>query len=280
VTLPTVGGLIGQSAGYLEGRGVPSPKLDAERLLAHALGVARLDLYLQYDRPLEPAEVDAFRELVRRRARREPLAYVLGSWGFRHLDIACDARALVPRPETEQLVELALGAADGSLGSVLDLGTGTGAIALAVAQERPGASVTAVDVSPDALALAAENAARNDLGGRVELLHGDLFGPVAGRRFDLVVANLPYVGDGDPVDPELAFEPDVALYAGDAGRELLERLAREAPAHLGPGGHLAAEVGLDQAPWLAERLEAAGLAEARVERDLAGRERFVLARQR
>ena len=280
MTLPTVGGLLPRAADYLGTRGVRSPRLDAEHLLAHALGLTRLDLYLALDRPLEPLEVDAFRDLVRRRGRREPLAYVLGSWGFRGLDLRTDARALVPRPETEVLVERALAlVADRAAPAVVDVGTGTGAIALSVAKERPDAQVTAIDVSADALALTAENAGRNGLRERLELLAGNLLEPVAGRRFDLVVANLPYVGHGEPVDPEVAeYEPAEAVYAGADGRALLDRLAEQLPPCLRPGAGVALEVGLGQAEWLAGRLGRAGLVEIAVAGDLAGVDRVVLAR--
>jgi release factor glutamine methyltransferase len=277
--LPTIRELLPQATGYLEGRGVRSPRLDAEHLLAHALGLQRLDLYLEHDRPLVPAEVDAYRELVRRRGRREPLAYVLGSWGFRSLDLLCDRRALVPRPETELLVEHALRLLeDVQAPRCLDVATGTGAIALSLAQERPDAQVFATDVSADALALSAENAERNGLSGRVELRQGDLLSAFDGQRFDLLVANLPYVAEGDEVDDELEHEPGVAVYADSNGRELLSRLADATAGALRPGGVAAFEVGEGQARWLAERLSERGLDEARVERDLAGIERIVLGR--
>jgi release factor glutamine methyltransferase len=278
--LRTIRELLPQAAAYLEGRGVRSPRLDAEHLLAHTLGLQRLDLYLEHDRPLVPAEVDTFRELVRRRGRREPLAYVLGSWGFRTLDLRTDARALVPRPETEVLVEHALELIRTiEAPRCLDVGTGTGAIALSLARERPDAHLFATDVSDDALALARENAERNGLEGRVELRRGDLVSAFAGERFDLVAANLPYVAEGDDVDDELAHEPDVAIYADGDGRELVARLADAVPVALSPGGAAAFEVGQDQARWLADLLAERALTDVRVERDLAGIERIVLARR-
>jgi release factor glutamine methyltransferase len=278
--LRTIRELLPQAATYLEGRGIRSPRLDAEHLLAHTLGLQRLDLYLEHDRPLVPSEVDAFRELIRRRGRREPLAYVLGSWGFRTLDLRTDPRALVPRPETELLVDHALELLrETEAPRCLDVGTGTGAIALALAKERPDARVFATDVSEDALALAAENAERNGLSGRVELRRGDLLSAFPGERFDLIAANLPYVAEGDQVDDELAHEPDVAVYAETDGRELLARLADAAPAALAPGGAAIFEVGQGQARWLADRLAANGLAGARVEEDLTGIERIVVGRQ-
>ena len=277
--MSTVRELLGRSREYLERNGVPSPKLDAEYLLAHVLAVPRLELYLDHDRPLDAAEVDSLRELVRRRGKREPLAYVLGSWSFFGLELRCDARALVPRPETEVLVERCLALlADTAGPSVVDVGTGTGAIALALAARLPEASVTAIDLSPDALALAAENAALNGLADRVELLEGDLLAPVAGRHFDLVASNPPYVAEGETVDPEVAgFEPALAVYAERGGRAIHERLAEGAVSALRPGGHLVVEVAEGQAPWLAEHLAGLGYTAIAVTRDLRGIERVVEA---
>jgi release factor glutamine methyltransferase len=251
--LPTVRELVGPAAEWLGGKGVPSPRLDADRLLAHVLGLQRLDLYLDLERPLIPAEVDQFRELVRRRGRREPLAYLLGSWSFRGLELAVDARVLVPRPETEWLVEQAL-------------------------RRIADATVTATDVSADALSLARQNASLHD--AAIDFRQGDLLAPVAGSLFDLVLANLPYVGDGDEVDPEVSgFEPALAVYAPDAGRALIERLIGEVGAALAPGGVLSLELGSEHAPWALARLTEAGLLEAEPEPDLAGVERLVFARQ-
>jgi release factor glutamine methyltransferase len=278
--LNTIRELLGPTREYLEGKGVPSARLDAEYLIAHVLGIPRLALYLDHDRPLEPAEVDRLRELVRRRGRREPLAYVLGSWSFYGLELHCDARALVPRPETEILVERCLALLDGvESPAIADVGTGTGAIALALASSLPGAAVTAIDLSPGALALAAENAEANGLAERVELLEGDLLAPVAGRAFDLVAANPPYVAAGAGVDPEVErYEPALAVYAADDGRAIHERLVTDARTVLKPGGHLVVEVGEGQAPWLAEHLVAAGYAAVELTRDLRGVERVVSAR--
>jgi release factor glutamine methyltransferase len=276
----TIRELLGPAREYLEGKGVPSPKLDAEYLLAHVLGVPRLELYLDHDRELQPGEVDSLRELVRRRGKREPLAYVLGGWSFYGLELRCDARALVPRPETEILVERCLALLeDVEAPSIVDVGTGTGAIALALAARLPAANVTAIDLSPDALALAAENAALNELAERVELLQGDLLAPVEGRRFDLVASNPPYVAEGDGVDPEVSgYEPAMAVFAGEAGRAILERVAAAAPAALRPGGRLVVEVGEGQAPWLAERLRGLGYEGVEATRDLRGIERVVSGR--
>ena len=269
----TVGDLLRRTPPYLAERGVRSPRLDAEHLLAHTLGATRLDLYLRFDQPLEQVEVDRFRELVRRRGQREPLAYLLGSWSFRGLELACDPRALIPRPETERLVELALAEIAGvEAPKVLDLGTGTGAIALAIKAARPESRVTASDRSADALALAAANAER--LGLELELLVGDLFEPVEGRRFDLLVANPPYVGEGDEVDPETGFEPRDALVAGADGLDLLRRIVIGAPSD-----RIALEIGHGQGAAVAAQVAGSGFVDHRIELDLAGLERFVLARR-
>lgn len=279
--MTTVRELLRATREYLEGRGVPSAKLDAEYLLAHVLAIPRLELYLDHDRPLEPAEVDRLRDLVRRRGRREPLAYVLGSWGFHGLELHCDARALVPRPETEVLVERCLALLAGTAAAqIVDVGTGTGAIALALAAQLPLAGVTAIDISSAALELAAENAAANGLADRVELLEGDLLAPVAGRAFDLVAANPPYVAVGDEVDPEVAgYEPDLAVYAESGGKAVHERLAADARAALKPGGWLVVEVAEGQAPWLAGHLASLGYGGVGITQDLRGIDRVVAAQQ-
>ena len=276
--LRTVVEVLGLTSAYLAARGYESPRLEAELLLGNVLGLGRLELYLHHDRPLEPSELDALRGLLRRRAAGEPIAYLTGRAGFRRLSLHSDARALVPRPETEVLVELALARLpDG--GRLLDLGTGSGAIALAVAVERPDAVVTAVDSSTAALALAAENRALLGL-ERVELLASDLFAALSGRTFDVVAANLPYVADDDPrVEPGVrAFEPAAALFAGPDGLDLIRRAVDDAPDHLVPGGSLVLELDGGQAPAVKALMEHRGFAEAAAERDLTGRLRFVVGR--
>ena len=187
----TLGEVLRGATDYLAARGVENPRRDAELLLARALGLARIELYTAHDRPLTEAERSAARELVQRRGRREPLAYVLGDWDFRRLTLKTDRRALVPRPETELLVERCLELLDGAESPrVVDVGTGSGAIALAIAQERPDARVHATDISPEALGLAAENAEANGLS--VSFRQGDLLAGLEGP-FDLVVSNPPYV---------------------------------------------------------------------------------------
>ena len=255
---------------YLAGRGVPSPRVDAELLLAHALGLERIELYTQHDRPLTEAERAAARELVARRGAREPLAYVLGDWDFHRLTLKTDPRALVPRPETEVLVERCLELLDGvPEPRVLDVGTGTGAIALALKSERPDADVVATDASPDALALARENAAA--LGLEVEFVETDLAAGVDGP-FTLVVSNPPYVlaAELDALEPEVRdWEPRAALV--DEGQTA--RLVTDVRGLL--DGRLVLEVHEERAAEIAAGLDAAGYTEVRVGADLAGRDRVV-----
>jgi release factor glutamine methyltransferase len=258
---------------YLAARGVESPRLDAERLLARALGLTRMELYTQHDRPLTEAERVAARQLVQRRGRREPLAYVLGDWDFRRLTLMTDARALVPRPETEVVVERCLELLQGvTTPRILDVGTGSGAIALALKHERPDAHVTATDISADAIALARENAARNDI--EVELIETDLLAGVSGP-FDLVVSNPPYVLPGElaGLEPEVRdWEPELALV--EAGQTAA--LVAEARAVL--DGWLVLEVHERFAQDVVAQLEVLTYAPVTITVDLVGRERVVEAR--
>ena len=255
--------------------GVPSPRVDAELLVADVLGVSRSELYAS-DRSLGSEELDRLRELVGRRRAREPLAYVLGEWGFRRLVLAVDRRALVPRPETEVVVERCLVHLRGvEVPRVLDVGTGSGAIALAIADELPAARVVAVDRSSAALALARENLARSTFADRVELRLGDLLDGVVGP-FDLVVSNPPYVSasEFDSLQPEIRlYEP----YEAVVGDRVWERVAAAAHGVLGPGGHLVLECGDGQAAEVAEGLAALGYDGVLRTPDLAGRDRVVEA---
>jgi release factor glutamine methyltransferase len=271
----TVGEVLVASKEFLAAKGVPSPRVDAEHLVARALGVTRLDLYLQHDRPLNEAELAAARELVRRRGTREPLAYVLGDWGFRRLVLATDRRALVPRPETETVVERCLALLAGiEAPRVLDVGTGSGAIALAIADEHPGARVTAIDVSADALALARENAERTGLAGSVELAEHDLAAGLPGGPYDLVVSNPPYVlpEEIDTLEAEVReWEPRQAL----VGRGATEAIVAGAPGVLASGGRLVLEVGDGTAEAVAALLADAGFRDVVRTPDLTGRDRVV-----
>ena len=270
------------AAEHLAAKGVEEPRLDAELLLAHVLGIRRLDLYLQFERPLTPEEVASYREAVRRRSRREPLQYITGTVGFRELELGVDARVLIPRPETEVLVGAVLEWAEGRSGLVaLDIGTGSGAIALSLLKEGPFARVVATDVSPEALAVTRENAARTGLAGGLETREGALWAPVGdGERFDVIVSNPPYVAEADrgTLQPEVAdHEPAAALFAGADGLGVLRGIVEGAWSRLETGGLLAVEVGLGQAREVAGWLEAARFGAPRIVEDLTGRERVVLA---
>jgi release factor glutamine methyltransferase len=262
-------------------RGIPNARLDAELLLAHVLEIDRLKLYLQHDRPVTPPEVERFREFVRRRMKREPVQYIVGEVTFRKLDLAVDRRALIPRPETELLVGEVLKYPESIAGSALDIGTGTGAIALSLAHEG-GCRVVATDVSAEALSLAGENAARTGLSERIELRQGATWDPIgADERFGVIVSNPPYVAEQerDTLQPEVAeYEPAAALFAPDAGLAVLWSIIERAHAHLSPGGVLALEIGNTQGAAVLTRIRESGnYGAVRVVRDYAGRDRIVIA---
>ncbi|HXG75679.1 MAG TPA: peptide chain release factor N(5)-glutamine methyltransferase [Gaiellaceae bacterium] len=257
--------------------GVPDAEVDAELLVGHVLGATRSALRADPERALSAGQQARLEPLVARRERREPLAYVLGEWGFRRLTLAVDARALVPRPETEVVVERCLVLLAGAEEPrVLDVGTGSGAIALALADEHAGARVTGLDSSPDALALAAENVARTGL--EVELLRRDLFAGLPAGPWDLVVSNPPYVTAEELalLEPEVReWEPRGAL----VGEGATEAVARAALDVLRPGGALVLEVAEGTALAVAELLGVLGYAEVRITADLAGRDRVVEGRR-
>jgi release factor glutamine methyltransferase len=272
----TIGDVLRASTEHLAAKDADNPRLDAERLLAHALGLQRVELYMHHDRPLTEAELDAARALLARRAGGEPLQYVLGEWGFRGLTLRVDGRALIPRPETETVVERCLALIAGrEEPRVLDVGTGSGAIALAIADEHPGARVTALDVSDDALALAKENAERTGLA--VELRRHDLFDGLPGEQWDLVVSNPPYVLEDElPTlrSDVVAWEPGVAL----VGRGHTDAVVRDAARALRRGGALVLEVHEGGAAAVASLLESHGFVDVRTTADLAGRDRVVEGR--
>lgn len=274
--------LLRWTAGYLAQKSVPEPRLTAELLLAGVLGLRRLDLYLQYDRPLRADELAEFKARLRRRLRREPLQYIEGEAAFRELRLRVDARVLIPRPETEVLVDEVLrwAAGRGALEAV-DIGTGSGAIALSLATEGRFVRVVATDVSTDALAVARENQRRTAPGASVEFREGAGYAPLGDERFDVIVSNPPYIalGEAGSLAPEVReWEPAGALFAGETGLEVIRELVAGAPAHLRPGGLLALEIGAGQAAAVADLVRSVpGFAAPRIRRDLAGRERIVLA---
>ena len=246
------------------------------------LGCKRLDLYLQFDRPLQAGELTEFKARLRRRARREPLQYIDGTAAFRNLRLRVDPRVLIPRPETEVLAGEVLRWSEGRIGlRALDVGTGSGAVAISLASEGNGRfdSVTATDVSPDALDLARTNAA--DAGVHVEFREGSVYEPVGSERFDVIVSNPPYIAEVERagLDPEVRdWEPAAALFAGADGLDVIRELVAGAPAHLNGGGLIALETGAGQTGAVADLVRAAdGFAEPRTVHDLAGRPRIVLA---
>jgi len=264
---------------YFKKRGIESPRLNAEHLLAQVLKRKRIELYLEFERELTETELAPLRELVRRRGQGEPLQHLLGTVEFAGHIFVCDKRALVPRPETEQLVELLESKITNRQSKILDVGTGSGVIALSLAAKFTDAKVTATDISEDALSLARENAGRLGLTSRVEFLCGDLLSS-ANHVYDLIVANLPYVaaGDRDTLSREVGHDPEVALFGGERGDEIVRKLIDVAPSHLAPGGLLALEVGLGQAQALAGLMAEKNYHDIGTERDYAGVIRFLFGR--
>ncbi len=325
----TVLEIIKKTTEFFDGKGVENPRLNAELIVGHALGLKRMQLYLQFERMLPEAELEKIRPLVRRRATREPLQYVLGETEWCGLKLKVDRRALIPRPETELLVEILMekmggattaeillegrartplravgpseveaagsgvpalplpaeaGASDGSAPQrrVLDLGTGTGAIALALVKAWPTAEVTGVDRSAEALALARENATATGLAERVRWLESDWFSAVVGETFDVIVSNPPYLTAQEvaEAEPEVKhFEPMSALAADDAGMKDLKTIIAGAAQRLGAGGWLALETGIAQHAELGRVCAEHGFGEVDSRKDLTGRDRFIFARK-
>lgn len=280
----TVLELLRWTTGHFASRGIETPRLDAECLLAFALGVDRMQLYLDFEKPVTPAERDVFRELVRLRgSERRPVAQLVGRKEFWSLPLRVTPAVLVPRPETEVLVEAALGLLPDAEAParVLDVGTGSGAVALAIAQERPRAALVATDISAAALEIARRNADELHMADRIRFAQGSLFEPVGDERFDLIVSNPPYLAEGErgALAPELAHEPAEALFGGADGLAVLRELARGAGARLAPGGGAAFEVSPEQADRVADWCREAGLLGVAQIRDLAGRPRVVAARR-
>ena len=275
----TVLQVLQSATAYFEKREIESPRLNAEHLVAYSLGKKRLELYLEFERPLSEPELAPLRELVRRRGQGEPLQHLLGTVEFANHVFVSDQRALIPRPETEQLVEYLCDLSWPVSPRILDVGTGSGVIVLSLANRFPKSELHAVDLSADALALAEENAERLGLSNRVHFWQGHLLDPIKGT-FDLIVANLPYVATSEApqLAPEVHHDPPGALYGGATGDELIRELISAAPAHLQPGGTLALEIGIDQAGGLSDFLAAKNYHDIRPKNDYAGITRFLFAR--
>jgi release factor glutamine methyltransferase len=280
----TVLELLRWTTGYLAERSIESARLDAECLLAHALGVDRLRLYIDFDKPVNGPERDVFRALVRRRAgERVPVAQLVGRKEFWSMPLRVTRDVLAPRPETETLVAAALDLLPEPQrpARVLDVGTGSGAVALAIARERPQALITATDLSQEALKVAQQNAEELGMEGRIRFLGGCLFEPVRGETFDLVVSNPPYLAESAraTLAPELAHEPEDALFAGPDGLALLRPLVDQAGAVSSHGAGFAVEIDPGQAGAVTALCESAGFGEIRLRRDLAGQARVISARR-
>jgi len=264
---------------YFKKHNVENPRLNAEHLLAHVLGRKRIELYLEFERVLTESELAPLRDLVKRRGEGEPLQHLLGTVEFCGQVFLCDKRAMVPRPETEELVEFLKFEIRNSKSEILDVGTGSGVIALSLAAEFPGAQILAVDVSDDALALAQENAARLKLADRVRFLKSNLLENVEGT-FDLIVANLPYISTQDrhTLSREVLRDPAVAVFASARGDELIRELIAQAPARLRPGGMLAVEIGIGQREALLSALAKKNYRDIYSKTDYSGVTRFLFAR--
>jgi release factor glutamine methyltransferase len=275
----TVLQVLQSSTEYFKKRKIENPRLNAEHLLAHVLGRKRIELYLEFERELTEAELAPLRYLVKRRSEGEPLQHLLGTVEFCGHVFLCDKRAMVPRPETEQLVEFLKSEIRNPKPEILDVGTGTGVIALSLAAAFADAKILAVDVSDAALALAKENAARLNLSGRARFLKSRLLENVAGV-FDLIVANLPYISTQDQhtLSREVLHDPEIALFAGTRGDELVRELIDQAPTRLKPGGMLALEIGLGQSEALLSALAEKNYRDICSKNDYTGVKRFLFAR--
>ncbi len=277
----TVLEVLSSTTGYFQKRHIDSPRLNAEHLLAHVMGHKRMELYLNFERQVRESELAPLRELVKRRGSGEPLQHLLGTVEFCGRSFRCDKRALVPRPETEQLVELLIShfKSEITYSRIIDVGTGSGVIALTLAAEFPKAEIIGADVSEDALMLARENAERLGLADRVRLLRSNLLENVQ-PGFDLIVANLPYVSNEDRqnLSREVLHDPEIALFAGACGDELVRQLIAQSPLWLRPGGMLAMEIGIGQSEALVAALTEKNYRDISTEKDYSGVIRFLFAK--
>ena len=277
----TIGRILKWTEQYFKQKNIESPRLDAEVLLSHILGRERIYLYVHFDEPLEPAELARYREAIKQRVQRVPVAYIIGEKEFMGLTFKVTADTLVPRPDTEILVQAAVERlrARGETPRFADIGTGSGAICLSVLHFLPKAQADTVDISPAARAVAEENAAALGASDRVTFHTGDLLAPLAGQCYDAILSNPPYIPDGDiaALAPEVRLkEPHTALAGGKDGLDFYRRLTADAPAHLKDGGFLAVEVGIHQAAPVAA-LAAPSFSRTEILKDYAGIERVVIA---
>jgi len=273
--------IVRRTADFFDRRGIEQPRLNAELIIGHGLGLNRMQIYLQFERLMTDSELAEVRDMVRRRGAREPLQYVLGTAAFHDLILTVDRRVLVPRPETEQLIERIHERIDSGPMRVIDLGTGSGVIALALAGCFPGARVIGVDSSREALEVARANAVSNALSDRIEFLESDWFDQIGPEeRFNLIVSNPPYLSEREWTEapPEVReHEPRAALVAEDGGYAALEAILEAAYDRLVPGGRVFLETGMDQHPRLLATARALGYGELESLQDWSGRDRFLVA---
>jgi release factor glutamine methyltransferase len=278
--MTTVLETLDKGTAYLVKKGIEDARRNMQQLVAHQLGCTRMDLYLRFDQPLEESDLAPLRDLLKRRGDGVPLQHLLGSVTFHRRDFKTDARALIPRPETEELAEWLLKHAKLPANPrVLDMGCGSGVLGLTLAAELTGSQVTLADLSPDALALARENAALLEI-ANARFVESDLFAALAGQSFDLIVANLPYVPETDraSLSKEVSHDPDLALFGGPDGLDVIRRFVPAAKDHLAPGGWLALEIGIDQSAEVESLLRTAALSDVLTLKDLSGIPRFPVGR--
>jgi len=267
--------ILTKGTSYLEKKGVESARLNMELMVAHVLKMQRMQLYLEFERPLSEAELTPLREMLKRRGEREPLQHIIGEVEFCGRTFKSDARALIPRPETEELVEYVQNLDLPSAPQILDLCSGSGVIGLTLQAELPDAVVTLADISPEALALSREN--EQLLGLEVQSVQSDMFSAISGK-YDLIICNPPYVASGFAIEPEVERDPALALFSGADGLDFLRAMVPQVPHFLNAGGYVALEVGFDQGSAVAALLTAAGFDEVEVHSDMDGVPRFPIAR--
>jgi release factor glutamine methyltransferase len=287
---PTVLEILNKSSDFFKAKGIEHFRLDAQLLLGHVLGLERMELYLNFDRPMSPREVDLCRDAIARRSKREPLQHIIGEVAFRNLNLKTDIRALIPRPETELIIDFLVelypnvSKEDSSNKTLrgLEVGVGTGAICLSVLKEFPHIHMTGVDISPEALELTQENATKNELafpGERGTLVQSDLLQNISGEEpWDFIISNPPYISQGnyEQLEPEVKdWDPKLALVGGTVGTECIERLLQEALPKVQLGGWLILEIGHDQAKTVVDKASTLGWKNHRIKKDYGDVERFV-----
>ena len=280
--MTTVLEILDKGTAYLAKKGIEDARRNMQMLVAHQLDCTRMDLYLRFDQPLEEEHLAPLRDLLKRRGEGVPLQHLLGSVTFHRRDFKTDARALIPRPETEELAEwLIKNLKLPENPRILDMGCGSGVLGLTLAADLPGSQVTLADLSPNALDLARENAALLEI-PNATFVQSDLFSALAGQRFDLIVANLPYVPESDraTLTKEVSHDPDLALFGGPDGLDLIRRFVPATKGHLAPGGWLALEIGIHQSDEVESLLRATSLSSIMTLKDLSGIPRFPVGRNR